>query len=328
MPDDTEQTDPTVKTPLPPADYTNCASNCGDDNGVCIPLPQKLDLNENKSNHCIKTPDGECIPLYYPDSPAPLPPDTSPTVGLEKARKLLAEWLGTCLLVMVVVASGITAEQLSDDVGVQLLINSAATVAGLYGLITILGPVSGAHFNPCVSLVDTLFRDMSLADLILYTVCQIGGGIAGSIVANSMYDHVDIFAISTKERYGYHLWVSEIIATCTLLLAIHGCIRTGNEQSVPAVVSMWVGGGYFFTSSSIFANPAVTIGRIFTETFAGIQPQSAAAYIPFQLIGALLGFILVQVFYTKQSSSPHQDDVLYQRTCMLVHRDFFERKTY
>jgi len=304
----------------------NADTTCSSDKN-CIALPSPRDQRQP----CIKADDGECIPAcYYPQSPAKLPADqASPaSVGLEKARKLFAEFLGTCLLVMIVVSSGISAEQLSDDVGIQLTMNSLATVAGLYGLITILGPVSGAHFNPCVSLVDTLFLDMSPVDLLLYSFCQIAGGVCGSIVANSMYDHVDTFSISTNERYGYHLWISEIIATCTLILIIHGCIRTGSEDAVPIAVSLWVGGGYFFTSSSIFANPAVTIGRIFSDTFAGIEPLSALVYIPFQLVGALLGFALVQVFFTKQPSAAHKDDVLYQRACMLVNRDFFEKKTY
>mmetsp|Transcript_2481 Transcript_2481/g.2854 ORF Transcript_2481/g.2854 Transcript_2481/m.2854 type:complete len:201 (-) Transcript_2481:48-650(-) len=200
-------------------------------------------------------------------------------------------------------------------------------MAGLYGLITILGPVSGAHFNPVVSMVDCLYNDMSPYNLCLYTLSQIGGGILGCIMANVQYD-ITLIEFSTKERFGYELWISEVIATASLLFVIHGCIRTGQEASVPAVVSAWVGGGYFFTSSSIFANPAVTIGRMFTNTFAGIEPTSVPVYICFQIIGGFVGYGLVRFFYPQKMQPLKNDDVLYRRACILVNKDFFIRETY
>ena len=272
-----------------------------------------------------------CQPLsvcYHEGSPVPVPMDTPPSSRTEKIRKLLAEFLGTCALVAIVVGSGITANTLSRDVGIQLLINAFATTAGLYGLIVVLGPISGAHLNPCVSLVDTIFGDMKPIDGICYSAAQIMGGILGSVLANFLFQVPT--QISTTRRFGIHLWVSEIIATASLILVIHGCIRTGQEDKVPSVVSLWVGGGYFFTSSSIFANPAVTLGRIFSDTFAGIAPTSAGVYVAFQLLGAVVGASLVEFFYRRlpPGYKAKQDDALYQRACVTVNQDFFEKKTY
>ena len=152
--------------------------------------------------------------------------------------------MGTALLLVIVVGSGVTAETLTDDVGVQLLINAFATACGLYGLITIFGPVSGAHFNPIVTLVDGLYGDMKPLHCFFYGLAQISGAIVGTILANIQFNEPTTW--STKERYGYELWISEVLATCTLILVIHGCIRTGQKSSVPAAVAAWVGGGYFF----------------------------------------------------------------------------------
>jgi glycerol uptake facilitator-like aquaporin len=278
-------------------------------------------------DECIPIDDVNCIRLAYSMSPAPLPEDSPELQFSDQLRKLSAEVVGTLLLVMIVVGSGIMAERTSGDVGVQLLINSIATVAGLYGLITIFGPISGAHFNPCVSLVDLLYKDMALPNFIMYSVSQILGAILGCLLANLQFD-LPAVEFSTKERYGFELWISEIIATSTLILMIHGCIRTGYEASVPAVVSLWVGGGYFFTNSSIFANPAVTIGRMFTDSFAGIEPKSAFVYIPFQVIGALVGFALTSLFYPLDLQPPKKGDNLYRRACVLSIKDFINKKTY
>jgi glycerol uptake facilitator-like aquaporin len=301
------------------SEITGCIPMCSTEGGVsnCV--------FESECNP-IKDDPQQCVQLCYPTSPAPLPADTPPSGNIEIARKLLSEALGTCLLVLIVVGSGISGESLSDDVGVQLLINAMATTAGLYGLITIFGPVSGAHFNPVVSMVDCLYNDMSPSNLCMYSLAQILGGIAGSIVANIQYD-IPI-EVSSKERFGYELWISEVIATATLILVIHGCIRTGQEASVPFAVSAWVGGGYFFTSSSIFANPAVTIARTFTSTFAGIEPQSAFVYICFQLIGAVFGYGLCLFFYPRHMQPLKNDDVLYRRACVLVNKDFFMKESY
>ena len=272
-----------------------------------------------------------CQPIsvcYHEGSPVPVPMTTLPSSRIEKVRKLLAEFLGTSTLVAIVVGSGIQAESLSDDVGTQLLLNAFATTAGLYGLIIVLGPISGAHFNPCVSLVDTMFGDMNVIDGVFYGAAQILGGTLGTVVANFLFEQPT--EISEKERYGPNLWISEIIATASLILVIHGCIRTGQEDRVPSVVSLWVGGGYFFTSSSIFANPAVTVARIFTNTFAGINPPSAGVYVCFQLVGAVVGAALVEFFYRRlpPGYKAKQDDALYQRACVTVNQDFFAKKTY
>lgn len=275
---------------------------------------------------CIPLDETNCIRLAYSMSPAPLPDDTPELKPADLLRKLAAEGLGTLLLVMVVVGSGIMAERISDDVGVQLLINSVATIAGLYGLILIFGPISGAHFNPCVSLVDVLYQDMGVKDFGMYAVCQICGGILGALLANLQF--AQAMEISTKDRFGYELWISEVVATATLILVIHGCIRTGHEASVPSAVSLWVGGGYFFTNSTIFANPAVTIGRIFSDSFAGIEPKSAFVYIPFQIIGALVGFALVHLLFPLEMQPPRKGDNLYRRACVLSIEDFVKKKTY
>mmetsp|Transcript_32871 Transcript_32871/g.48210 ORF Transcript_32871/g.48210 Transcript_32871/m.48210 type:complete len:330 (+) Transcript_32871:23-1012(+) len=282
------------------------------------------------TNQCISIPSNQCIQFEYDcvygDSPAPLPANTPRPDLQDLVRELAAEFVGTLLLVLVVVASGIQAENLSSDVGVQLLINSVATVGGLYGLITIFGPVSGAHFNPVVSLVDVFFQDMPFRRFGLYSLFQTMGGIVGAVLANIQYAIPT--RTSTNDRYGYELWISEVIATSTLILAIHGCIRTGKESSVPSVVSLWVGGGYFFTSSSIFANPAVTVGRIFTDSFAGIDPLSAGVYIGFQLIGAMVGFFMVRLFYPRHPQPLNSGDNLYRRACILDLETFYKKEGY
>lgn len=276
---------------------------------------------------CIPIDDVNCIRLAYAMSPAPLPDDTPELKTSDVLRKLCAELVGTLLLVMAVVGSGIMAVRLSPDVGVELVINSIATIAALYGLIIIFGPISGAHFNPCVTMVDVLYKDMALPNFVMYAVSQILGGILGCILANFQFGLPPV-KFSTTERFGYELWVSEIIATSTLILVIHGCIRTGYEASVPSVVALWVGGGYFFTNSSIFANPAVTIARMFTDSFAGIEPKSAFAYIPFQIIGAVLGFVLSSLFYPLGMQPPRKGDNLYRRACVLSIKDFVDTKRY
>lgn len=307
----------------------------GDDSSPCVcnsehPHAAATIIGEScdpSKDECIPIDDTNCIRLAYAMSPAPLPEDTPEVKVSDQIRKLSAETVGTMLLVMIVVGSGIMAERLSTDVGIQLLINSIATVAGLYGLIIIFGPISGAHFNPCVSLVDVLYKDMAVPNFIMYSSSQILGGILGCMLANVQFD-LPLVEFSTKDRYGFELWVSEIIATATLLLMIHGCIRTGHEASVPSVVSLWVGGGYFFTNSSIFANPAVTIGRMFTDSFAGIAPQSAGVYIAFQFIGAILGFLLIHLFYPLDLQPARKGDNLYRRACVMSIKDFINKKTY
>ncbi|MER6941287.1 MIP/aquaporin family protein [Nocardioides sp. NPDC127514] len=227
-------------------------------------------------------------------------------------RRVLAEFLGTALLVAVVVGSGIAAEQLSpDDVGLQLLENSMATVFGLAALILMFGPVSGAHFNPVVSLADWFLgrkagKGLSLAEVGAYVVAQVAGGIGGALLANVMFD-VDQ-AISTKDRAtGGHL-VAEIVATAGLVALIFALVRSDRGALAAPAVGGYIGAAYWFTSSTSFANPAVTIGRVFSDTFAGIAPGSVAPFILAQLVGLVVGVLLILVLYP--GAGDKADDVV------------------
>jgi glycerol uptake facilitator-like aquaporin len=214
-------------------------------------------------------------------------------------RRLVAEALGTALLIVAVIGSGIMATKLSpDDIGLQLLENAAATAGALVGLILMFGPISGAHFNPVVSLVDRLFGDMSTKELVLYTVAQTAGGCAGSLMANAMFSH-PTFELSTKVRSAGPLWFSEALAVVGLLLVIHGCVRTGRSAAVPYAVGLWIGGAYWFTSSTSFANPAVTVARMLSDSFAGIKPASAPMFIVMQFVGAFVAFGLIRYLYPR-----------------------------
>ncbi len=218
------------------------------------------------------------------------------------ARRLVAEALGTCLLIIAVVGSGIMASRLSpDDVGLQLLENAAATAGALIGLILMFGSVSGAHFNPVVTLVDRMLGAISTRDTMLYAVAQTIGGCLGSLLANTMFE-LPTFQFSTKVRSSGALWLSEVIATVGLLLVIHGCVRTGRASVVPFAVGTWIGGAYWFTSSTSFANPAVTVARTLSNTFAGIKPASTPMFIAMQVVGALLAFGLIRFLYPNDAS--------------------------
>jgi glycerol uptake facilitator-like aquaporin len=218
------------------------------------------------------------------------------------ARKLLAEFVGTGLLVTVVVGSGIAAAQLSpDDVGLQLLENSIATAFGLAVLILVFGPVSGAHFNPVVSAADWLLgrrarTGMAGGHVLAYTVAQVSGGVVGALLANVMFDR-RVWEISTKDRVTSGHLVGEVVATAGLVAVIFALARTGRAGLSAAAVGAYIGAAYWFTSSTSFANPAVTIGRIFSDTFAGIAPSSASGFIAAQLVGALIGLALVVALY-------------------------------
>jgi glycerol uptake facilitator-like aquaporin len=225
-------------------------------------------------------------------------PETG-TGGLELDlfRRLVAEALGTGLLVIAVIGSGIMASRLSPhDVGLQLLENAAATAAALIGLILIFGAVSGAHFNPVVSLVDRALGSITTRDTGLYIAAQITGGVVGAMLANLMFE-LPAIELSTKTRSSPALWLSEIIATVGLLLVIHGCVRTGRANVVAFAVGIWIGGAYWFTSSTSFANPAVTIARTLSDTFTGIKPSSAPMFILMQLIGAGIAYGLIRLLY-------------------------------
>jgi len=212
-------------------------------------------------------------------------------------RRALAEYCGTAFLVAVVVGSGIAAERLSpDDVGLQLLENAAATAGALVGLILMFGAVSGAHFNPVVSIADAVFGGLDRRDLPIYIGAQVAGAISGCIVANLMFE-LDAVEWSTKDRSTGGLWLGEVVATIGLLVVIFGVVRSGRSSAAPFAVGAYIGAAYFFTSSTSFANPAVTVGRMFTDTFAGIAPSSVPAFVAFQLVGAGLAVALVRVLY-------------------------------
>jgi glycerol uptake facilitator-like aquaporin len=225
-------------------------------------------------------------------------------------RRLLAELLGTAGLVAVVVGSGIAASRLSpDDAGLQLLENAVATGLGLFVLILVFGPVSGAHFNPVVSLADAVLGRFPRRDVLPYVLAQCTGGVLGAVLANLMFDLAPV-NLSGTERSGGGLWLSEVTATTFLLLVVFCLARSGLAGSSPALtagaVGAYIGAAYFFTSSTSFANPAVTLGRVFSDTFAGISPASAPGFVLAQLVGFLVAVGLVHVLYPV----PVQDDVL------------------
>ena len=208
-------------------------------------------------------------------------------------RKLLAEYLGTALLVAIVVGSGIMATDLTQDVGLQLLINTIATVFGLAVLILILAPISGAHFNPVVTLIDLIQGKSSVIQFLQYAVVQTAGAISGAFLANAMFDQA-IIQTATKIRSGNNLYLAEIVATAGLILVINLLVNQKNLTVIPAAVAAWIGSAYFFTSSTSFANPAVTIGRTFSDSFAGIAPECAPQFIAAQILGAVIGLGLVK----------------------------------
>ena len=221
---------------------------------------------------------------------------------LDLARRLVAEALGTALLIIAVIGSGIMASRLSPtDVGVQLLENAAATAGALIGLILMFGAVSGAHFNPVVTLVDRLLGTITTRDAGLYAIAQTVGGCCGTVIANLMFS-LPAVEWSTHARSSGALWLSEVVATIGLLLVIHGCVRTGRIEAVPFAVGVWIGGAYWFTSSTSFANPAVTIARTLSDTFAGIKRSSAPMFVLMQFIGAVIAYGLIRFIYPHNAS--------------------------
>jgi glycerol uptake facilitator-like aquaporin len=220
-------------------------------------------------------------------------------VRLPLWRKALAEYIGTAMLVAAVVGSGIAAQRLSPgDTGLQLLENAAATGAALIAIILAVGPVSGAHLNPVVTLVDRSFGGEDTRHVAAYIPAQIAGGVTGAVAANAMFG-VSVTRASTHARGGGRLWLAEVVATFGLLLIIFGLNRSGRESAAPYAVGAYIGAAYFFTSSTSFANPAVTIARTLTDSFAGIRPSSAPAFILFQLIGAAIARAAVSVLYPR-----------------------------
>jgi arsenate reductase len=208
-------------------------------------------------------------------------------------RKWLAEYIGTATLVCVVVGSGIMGTNLSKDSGVALLINALSTVFALALLILIIAPISGAHFNPAVSLVQVIRREMNASEFAAFVSAQIAGAITGAIVANVMFD-LQAIQISTNERVSTGTFIGEVIATAGLITVIFILVARSQDKLIPVAVAAWIGSAYLFTSSTSFANPAVTIGRVFSDTFAGINPGSVLPFIIAQLVGAILGIAIVK----------------------------------
>ena len=212
-------------------------------------------------------------------------------------RRLTAEFAGSAFLAAVVIGSGIAAMRLSPgNTGLELLENAAATAAGLFAIILMFGPVSGGHFNPVVSFVDAAFGGLRWRDAAAYLPVQVAGCVAGAVVANLMFG-LTAASISTKSRASAAHFLSEIVATLGLILVIMALARSGRARSAPAAVGAYIGAAYFFTSSTSFANPAITVGRMFSDTFAGIAPSSAPSFIGAQIVGGALAFALVKALY-------------------------------
>ncbi len=232
------------------------------------------------------------------------------------ARRLFAELLGSAFLAALVIGSGIAAQTLSpNDVGLQLLENAVATAAGLFTIILMFGPVSGGHFNPVVSLADASFGGISWRDALAYIPAQVAGCVLGAITANGMFSLAAV-SISTHHRAtGAHLF-SEAIATAGLLLIIFSLARTKRSNTTPAAVGAYIGAAYFFTSSASFANPAISVGRMFSDTFAGIAPASVPGFVVAQLIGGACAILAVRVLYPDVTPAqaaevllPHRQEV-------------------
>jgi arsenate reductase len=214
-------------------------------------------------------------------------------------RRLLAELLGSAFLAATVIGSGYAAQRLSPgDTGLELLENAAATAAGLFAIILMFGPVSGAHFNPVVSFADAAFGGLRWRDAAAYLPAQVAGCVAGAVAANLMFASAAI-SISAKDRATSAHFLSEIIATLGLIVVIFALARSGRAASAPAAVGAYIGAAYFFTSSTSFANPAITIGRMFSDSFAGIAPASAPAFIGAQIIGGALAVGVIRVLYPR-----------------------------
>jgi glycerol uptake facilitator-like aquaporin len=212
-------------------------------------------------------------------------------------RRLLAEYLGSAFLAALVIGSGIAAQRLSpDDTGLQLLYNSAATAAGLFAIILMFGPVSGGHFNPVVSLVDAAFGGLSRRDALAYVPAQVAGCITGAIAANAMFA-LSAISISRNHRASAAHVFAEVVATSGLLLVIFALARSGRISTAPAAVGAYIGAAYWFTSSTSFANPAITVGRMFSDTFAGIAPASVPAFVGAQLAGGAAAYGLIRTLY-------------------------------
>lgn len=224
-------------------------------------------------------------------------------------RRLLAEYLGSAFLAALVLGSGIAAQNLSHDSGLQLLENAAATAAGLFAIILMFGPISGGHFNPVVSLVDAAFGGLSRRDALAYLPAQVAGCISGAIAANAMFALSAVSISTTHRATGAHLF-AEAIATLGLLLVIFSLARSGRASTAPAAVGAYIGAAYWFTSSTSFANPAITIGRMFSDTFAGIAPASVPSYVVAQLVGGAIAISVIRTLYPDVTPANAADVVI------------------
>jgi len=214
-------------------------------------------------------------------------------------RRLVAELLGSAFLAAIVVGSGIAAQQLSPgNIGLELFENAAATAAGLFALILMFGSISGAHFNPVVSFVDAAFGGLRWRHAVAYMPAQMTGCIGGAVVANLMFSRAAI-SISTERRASSAHFLAEVVASLGLLLVIFALAQTGRSRSAPAAVGAYIGAAYFFTSSTSFANPAITVGRMFSNTFAGIAPSSVPTFIAAQLVGGVLAIAVIKALYPR-----------------------------
>jgi glycerol uptake facilitator-like aquaporin len=234
------------------------------------------------------------------------------------ARRAFAEFLGTALLLIAVVGSGIAAQRLSPgNTGLQLFENAAATAVALVAIILALGAVSGAHLNPVVTLADRTFGAMRNREASAYIGAQLVGAVAGTMIANVMFD-LPVIEISDHARNGGGILLGEVVATFGLLLVVFGVAASGRVAMAPFAVGAYIGGAYFFTSSTSFANPAVTIARSLTDTFAGIEPSAVPAFVLMQFVGAALGVVAVLVLYpsvrakSKAVIVPHLDSEVSQ----------------
>jgi arsenate reductase len=225
-------------------------------------------------------------------------------------RRLLAEALGSAFLAAVVIGSGIAAQQLSPgNVGLELFENAAATAVGLFAIILMFGAISGAHFNPIVSFVDAALGGLSWRDAAAYLPAQIAGCMAGAVVANLMFSRAAL-SISTKHRASGGHWLGEVVATLGLMLVIFALARTGRSRLAPAAVGAYIGGAYFFTSSTSFANPAIALGRMLSDTFAGIAPSSVPVYVSAEIVGGLVAVVLIRVLYVGMTPEEAADVVV------------------
>ena len=222
---------------------------------------------------------------------------------MNRLRELSAEFIGSAFLTAIVIGSGIAAQQLSSNqIGLELLENTAATVAGLYILINVFGPISGAHFNPIVSFADVVLGKNTLNRALAYLPAQVAGCALGALTANAMFA-LPLFQLSTHHRATTPHLLSETIATAGLLLVIFALSKNGGEQKIAGSVASYIGAAYFFTSSTSFANPAISVGRMLSNSFAGIAPSSVPAFVLAQIIGGLLAVLFVKFLFPEESIS-------------------------